>query len=373
MSELSPSSAHRYASPTLGTYLARRYTAVLLFTLVILGAFVSLMDALELIRRLARHHVSTATILQMSVFKLPDLLLKLLPFVILISTLALLRQLTRRHEITVLRAAGLPTWRLLLGPLAVVALGGAVALFIVNPLAATMLKRYTAWEDAVLPGATRGLVTAGGTIWLKQREQDHDFFITAREALASGRQLKHATVFMFAPSGDFQARLDAAAMELFPGTWRLSDVTILTPNRQTRHEPAVSIPTDLTPQLIQNSFHPAGTLTIWELGRFIRVLRQSGFPSTAHEMQYQRLWAMPFLLAVMFWLAVPWGLRNVRGRSVWPLVAAGLGLGFGFYLLNNVFTTFGLAGRLDVTLAAWAPLLIAALAATALLLAWREE
>ena len=122
-----------------------------------------------------------------------------------------------------------------------------------------------------------------------------------------------------------------------------------------------------------SSFPPAGTLTIWEPGRFINVLREAGFPSSAHEMQYQKLWAMPALLLAMFWLAVPWGLRNIRGSSIWPLVAAGVGTGFGFYMLGNLFTTFGLAGRLNVLLAAWAPVAIAGLCATALLLAWREE
>ncbi|HEX2858996.1 MAG TPA: LPS export ABC transporter permease LptG [Alphaproteobacteria bacterium] len=363
----------RHASPTLGLYLARRYAWMLVFVLAGLTSLIYVIDALEMMRRLGHHGISAAMALKMSLFRLPDLGLTMLPFVVLLATLALLRQLTRSNEITILRAAGLPTWRLLTGPMSVVALAGIIALFVANPLAATLLKRYEAWQSEVMPGSAKGVVTSGGAIWLKQRQEDHDFFITARDVQSSGQSMKNGTVFLFSPEGDFQARLDAQSISLIPGFWKLGNTTLLTPNQAVKHEDSVTIPTDLTPQMIQSSFNPPGTLTIWELGRFINVLREAGFPSSAHEMQYQRLWALPALLLTMFWLAVPWGLRNVRGGGVWSLVAAGVGMGFGFYLLINLFTTFGLAGRLNVVMAAWAPVLIAGLCATALLLAWREE
>ena len=46
-----------------------------------------------------------------------------------------------------------------------------------NPLAATLLKRYEAWQSDIIPGSAKGVVTAGGTIWLKQRQEDHDELI----------------------------------------------------------------------------------------------------------------------------------------------------------------------------------------------------
>jgi lipopolysaccharide export system permease protein len=366
-------SAPRRAGPTIGFYLARRFAWTLFFVMLGLTALIYVIDTLEMLRRLGNHNIGASVALKMSLFRLPDLALTLLPFVVLLATLALLRQLTRNSEIIILRAAGLPTWRLLNGPVTVILLTGMLALFIGNPLAATMLKRYESWQAENLPGSTKGVVTAGGTIWLKQRQEDHDFFITAREAQSNGALLKDGTVFLFSPKGDFQARLDADTITLEPGLWHLNNTTLLQPNQPVKHEDSVTIPTDLTPQVIQSSFHPAGTLTLWELNRFIDILRETGFPSSAHEMQFQRLLALPALLFAMFWLAVPWGLRNVRGGGVWQLAAAGVGMGFGFYLLTNLFTTFGLAGRLNVVLAAWAPVLVAGMAAAALLLAWREE
>ena len=54
-------------------------------------------------------------------------------------------------------------------------------------------------------------------------------------------------------------------------------------------------------------------------------------------------------------------------------LGAGLGLGFAFYVFTDYVATFGLAGRLDVTLAAWVPTAIASLLGMALMLQLREE
>jgi lipopolysaccharide export system permease protein len=76
----------------------------------------------------------------MSLTKMPDLLLQVLPFAILLGTLVWLNQLNRRQELVALRASGLPARRFVLAPLLMCGLLGVTALLVVNPVAATMLK-----------------------------------------------------------------------------------------------------------------------------------------------------------------------------------------------------------------------------------------
>lgn len=385
MARAAPPTSPRRQAPTLTAYLARRFALYLVLTLAVLAAFSYLIDVVDLLGKAGGKGISGVVVMQMSLIKLPDLMQQMLPFAVLLATLITLNQLNRTQELVALRATGLPARRILLGPLLVVLLVGAFALTILNPLAATMLKRYERWQNETFPGSARGLVTAGGNIWLKQHERGYDLFIYGRKVQGDGKRMDGVTVFVFEQNGAFRSRLDGEEMTLEPGQWRMTNVMMLAPDRPQvsgttaeargtiRHEDSVVMPTDLTPSMIQSSFNPPGTLSVWELRGFIAMLRQTGFPSSPHEMAYQRMLALPALLVAMFLLGVPFALAFVRNRSLGVAVGAGLGFGFGFYLFGNAMAAFGLAGRLDVTLAAWLPTLIAMLVAVALLIHLREE
>lgn len=363
---------HRYSAILTG-YTARRFTLYLVLTLAVLAAFIYLIDLIDLFSRASNKGLPTLLLMQMSLMKLPNLMQQLLPFAVLLATMVTLNQLNRASELVALRASGMPARRIMLGPLLVVLLAGVMALTILNPLAAAMLKRYERWEAEIFPGSAQGLVTAGGNIWLKQNNGNQQIFIYGRKVSKSGQILENATVFVFSPQGDFTQRVDAATMQLLPGQWQLTNSMIMSLAGRIEHEDNLVLPTTLTPQMIQSSFTPPATLSVWELGNFIDVLRQTGFPSSAHEMAYQRILAMPGLLIAMFLLGVPFALTFVRGRNLATAIGAGLGMGFGFYTFANLMATFGLAGRLDVSAAAWAPTAIAILLAFTLLLHFREE
>lgn len=369
---------HRGYAPTLGWYLASRWLGALMLTLLALSTFIYLIDLIELLRQLAGKNVPAGVAALMTLGKVPDLLIQLLPFAILLGTLVWLNQLNRRQELVALRASGLPARRFVLGPLLACAFVGVVTLFIVNPVSATLLKRYERWYGEIFPNTVKGLVTSGGNIWLRQDEVDptqtrKSYFIYGHNVSANGQNLGQATVFVFNEQGDFMARLDASQAALEPGQWQLHNVFLLSPRKQIVHENVVTLPTTLTAEQIQASFNPPGTLSVWELGNFIKVLKQSGFPISRYSMAYQRLLALPILGMTMLLLAVPFGLRFTRNQGLATVILAGLGLGFGFYLFGNIAAAYGLAGRLDVVLAAWLPACMAILLAAALLIHLREE
>lgn len=372
-SSLTARAKRRGYAPTLTGYMASRYAKSFIITLLVLGAFGYLMDVLEVLRATSSKDIQRIVALEMALMKWPALLIQMLPFAVLLSTLLTLYNMNRTYELVALRASGLPARRFLNGPLLVVLAAGLFGLFILNPLSATMLKRYERWYAEVFPGGTRGLVTSGGSIWLKQNEKGHDVFIYGQKVADSGKELINVTVFDFGVQGDLVARVDGERMQLQRGYWEMQDVFHLIPGKAVEWKARVTLPTTLTPAMIRSSFDPPGTLSVWQLGRFIDTLRANGFPSAQHEMTYQRLLAMPVLLIAMFLLGVPFALHFARLRGLGVVMGCGLGLGFGFYLFSNLVATYGTSGRMDVMLAAWLPAAIALLLAAALMLHLREE
>ncbi|MFZ2587418.1 MAG: LptF/LptG family permease [Alphaproteobacteria bacterium] len=368
----------RHQTPTLTAYLARRFALYLMATLAALGAFAYLLDVVDLLAKAGGLGIPTPTLLTMSAFKLPDLLQQLLPFAVLLATLVTLTQLNRSSELVALRASGLPARRIMVGPLLVVILTGAFALTLLNPTAATLLKRYEVWSSQTFPGRAKGLVTQGGSIWLKQQitltssTTPSTLFIYGQKVGNEGTTIHTASLFVLTPQGTLTHRLETPLLTLTPGQWTLTSPTTITPSNK-QLPPTATIPTSLTPTLLQNSFTQASTLSVWELQGFIANLNATGFPSQIHTTTYHRLIALPAFLIAMFLLGVPFAVRFQRNASLAGVVGLGLGLGMGFYLFSNFTATLGMAGRLSPILAAWAPTGIATLLALALLVYLREE
>jgi lipopolysaccharide export system permease protein len=372
-----PSPSRRLA-PTLIGYLGRAAALDLVLTLAALGAFIGLLDIVDLLGKAAGKSLGFGVLLKMSLFKLPTLMMDMLPFAVLLATLATLWRLNRRSELVALRAAGLPVRRIVLGPFLVILFTGLVALTIINPLAATLLKRYETWSATTFPGSARGLVTEGGTMWLRQQGTNQEIFIYAQKVQNSGQRMEGVTLLLLGADGTFRGRVEANEMVLEPGQWRLPKTRLIAPpdtqgTSLMRRADNVVLPTTLTPAMIQSSFNPPGTLSVWQLRQFIHVLQLTGFPSAPHAMAYNKLLALPAFLVAMFMLAVPFAVGYGRNKGLAHIMGAGLALGFGFYLFATTMAGFGIGGRLNPILAAWAPTLMAALLAAILLLWLREE
>lgn len=377
LSSCNPRQSRRVA-PTLIGYLGRAAALDLILTLAALGAFIGLLDIVDLLGKAAGKNIGLVTIMKMSLFKLPTLMMDMLPFAVLLATLATLWRLNRRSELVALRAAGLPVRQIVLGPLLVVVLTGVIALTIINPLAATLLKRYEVWTSTTFPGSARGLVTAGGSMWLRQQGTNQEVFIYGQKVMNSGQKMEGVTLLLMGSDGAFRGRVEANEMVLEPGQWRLPKTRLIAPPDSTgasimRRADNVVLPTSLTPAMIQSSFNPPGTLSVWQLAEFINVLKLTGFPSAPHAMAYNKLIALPAFLIAMFMLAVPFAVGYGRNKGLAHIMGAGLALGFGFYLFATTMAGFGIGGRLNPILAAWAPPLMAAILAIMLLLWLREE
>jgi lipopolysaccharide export system permease protein len=367
-------------APLLGWYLTKRWLVCLLGTLMAFATLLYLLELVELLRKISGTATPPLLALSMAALKLPDILLQLLPFTMLIGTIVWLHRLNQRQELTAMKAAGLPSRRFLGGPALACLTVGLLGLTVVNPLAAMFTKTYERWYAETFPGSVRGVITSGGSAWLRQTdpESGRTYFLYGQNIQSDlqgvGTTLGPATIFIFQRDGSFATRLQAATATLQPGAWVLGDARLIDGRLPSSNGPrTVRLPTKLTAEQFRDSFTPPATLNVWELGRFVQVLAATGFPSARHAMAYAKLLALPALGMAMFALAIPFGLRFARHSTLARSIGLGVGLGFTFYLLGNFVAAYGLAGRLNPNLAAWLPVGIGLLSALALVIYLQED
>ena len=343
-------------SPTLSLYMGRQYllSIGLVFLLVILTILIA--DTIELLRRASGPDktVTLETVLQMASLHVPFMAQKALPFVVLVGGIVTFAKMTRSRELVVARAAGVSVWQFILPVLVIAALLGGVFMTVVNPLASATTSRFEQMDVTHLRGKSSLLELSKSGIWLRQGDSEGQSVIHAERVDQETMTLYDTIIFLYEQEDQFVGRIDATQARLAEGYWRLEDALFSAPGEPARHREQADVPTDLTPERIQNSFSPPETLSFWALPGFIEVLEESGFSSVKHRLHWHSLLAGPLLLCAMVLIAATFALRFTR-RGTWVLVLGGLLAGFLFYFVSDLVLALGLSGKLPPLLAAWTP------------------
>ncbi|MDE2029882.1 MAG: LPS export ABC transporter permease LptG, partial [Alphaproteobacteria bacterium] len=352
----------------LHRYLGRQYLLWFLAFLGGLAGIVFLFEVAELMRRAGgRPDVGFMLGLKMGVYKLPETIERILPFVVLFSGLFTFWRLARSQELIVARSVGVSAWQFLTPALLVTACFALVNVTVLNPIGAAMNARYTALEMRYLERVPTFELTGAG-LWLRQHDGQNRYLLHADHVKMNPLALTPLMAIIYDKDGNYVGRVDAPKAVLRDGAWDASGAWINMDKQPAQHVADWRLPTTLTLGKIQESMAAPDTISFWELPRFIRALKTIGLPPTRHQLAFESLLSQPFLLCAMVFFAAAFALRMSRRGGVTGMIVLGALLGSFVYTLNNVVDALGVNQTLPVPLAAWAiPLVALALGNAALL------
>ncbi|WP_435640874.1 LPS export ABC transporter permease LptG [Micavibrio aeruginosavorus] len=368
---------------TLNGYLGRLFALNFLFITAILLGVVYLFDTVELLRRAAKRDVGLSRVLEMGLYKLPEVGQLIFPFAILFGAMFTFWVLTRRSELIVVRAAGFSVWQFLAPVMGVAILIGVLQMAVINPLGAMMLGRYQVLENRYLLPEGNQIALFKEGLWLRQSHHldspstdtsvdegvDEGYaIIHADKIQLPDWELRGVMVLFFDGDNNFLRRMDATSARLTRGQWNLQDVQISAPGARAERVQHYALPTKLTADEIEESFSSPETLSFWKLPGFIATLKQTGFDATRLSIHFQSLLAQPLLFMAMVLLAATVSLRPPRFRGAMAMVMAGVMMGFVVFFLSSFLQALGASQQIPVLLAAWSPALVTALLGGAVLL-----
>jgi lipopolysaccharide export system permease protein len=347
---------------TLSRYFGLRFLSAV--ALVFIGIFllVGLLDYIELMRRSSDiPNVSAILVAKTSLFRVPQVTERILPFCVLIGAMSCYLDLSRRLELVIARSAGMSAWQFIAPALVAAFLIGILATAVYNPLAAVLREQSKRYE-AELFGNSRGqLLSSGGPFWTSQRTAEGQAIINATSSRDQGISLSGVTAFTFDKDNHFKQRIEAQAAVLEPGVWRLMDARIYTLGNLPIDRPVYRLKTSLTPEQARESFATPETVPFWELPTYIQIADHAGLGAAGYRLQFQKLLARPFLLAAMVFLAAAVSLRFFRFGGVQKMVLSGVAAGFLLYVLSKVTDDLSKAELMPPVAAAWLPVLVGGL------------
>lgn len=347
---------------TLGRYFATRFLVAALGVFISIFMLLVLVDYIEMVRRTSGlASASAIMVAATSLFRVPQMLEKLMPFCMLIGAMTCYLALSRSLELVVARAAGISAWQFISPALVASLLLGVLATVAYNPMSANLRELSKRMEADMFGGVPGGGVQDASGFWINQVNSDGQAIINAARSEHQGVRLTGLTVFRFDTNHQFKERIEAREATLEDGHWAFKSVRRYTLDSPAVDQETMNLATSLTPAQVRNSFSTPETVSFWQLPSYIRSSESSGFATAGYRLQYHKLIAQPFLLAAMVMLAASVSLRFFRMGGVQKMVLSGVGSGFLLYVLSKVTEDLSKAELMHPIAAAWLPVTVGGL------------
>jgi len=357
-------------SRSLALYLVRLFLTRTFAVLVLLVLVLMTLDLLgESGKILSVPGNGEAELWHYVTLRVPLLIQRFLPFSALLGVLIVFASLNQHSEVVSMKAAGLSAHQIL-APLIAASLGIAIAAFAFNEgIAVNSARMVNAWNDNDYRPfrSSKGILS---NVWVKAGDDlVHAGLVTGR-----GPSLQLQGVTLYDRSGGILQRVIDADRGVRGGNaWRLEKVrTYDTATNVVRLTAAETVMPGVTPDRFTLAKVNADERDFLALKRDIADLEEAGRPSEEARAGLWHKVSGPLSIVLMPLLAAIAAFGLARSGQVLLRAAAGMALGFAYFVIDNLSLALGSVGAYPAWLAAWAPFVLFLLIGEAVLVRTEE-
>ena len=357
-------------SRSLALYLAKLFLTRTFAVLILLVLVLMTLDLLgESGKILAVPGNGEAELWHYVTLRVPLLIQRFLPFSALLGTLIAFTSLNQHSEVIAMKAAGLSAHQIL-APLVLASLGIAVAAFAFNEgVAVNSARMVNAWDDNDYRPiqASSGILS---NVWMKTG----DDLVHAKIVSGRGPSLQLQGVTIYDRAGGALQRVISAERAVQSGrAWALQQVrTYDTGMNVVRRTAAETGLAGVTPDRFTLAKVNPDEQDIVDLKANIAELEAAGRPAEEARAGMWHKISGPLSIVLMPLLAAVAAFGLARSGQVLLRAAAGMALGFAYFVIDNLSLALGNVGAYPAWLAAWAPFVLFLLIGEAVLVRSEE-
>jgi lipopolysaccharide export system permease protein len=350
----------------LEEYVAREFLKLLGLSLTAFVSVYLIVDFFEKIDRLVRADLGPWDLCRYLLLKLPLAVGQVLPAAVLLGVVLCFGLLSRTRETLAVRTCGLDILNLS-RPIFLLAASIAAGLLTLNlyliPWSQGRLNLF--WETQVQKKPPPSLVRLEH-FWYKGDQAMYNIVLFRQDI----ETLEGVKVYLFDRHFHLNQIITAHRAQWQGDHWRFYQGHIQTfgPAGLGRGESFRERDLVLTerPQDFASLDKKVTEMDIHELYRYIQRLERDGYKSTSYRLEFQNRLSLSLTPLILALLGL--GLAIRQEQTFLPaMVAVGLGLMFGYWVLLGFCVSLGQAGRWPVLMAAWTPHFLFGLLGLALL------
>jgi len=338
----------------LDRYIAKRVilaSLLILFLLIMLRAIFSVLEESRLI---GRGDYEMADAFLYVALMLPQKILELFPMGVLIGSLFGLGMLAANNELTVMRSAGMTTWRIA-GATLKASLILMVGVLVLSEIVAPVASKYA--QQLRTSSLSDGKVSRSATgLWAKRDNQ-----IIHISSIHKNGEMHSISLFELDKDYQVKKLTEAKTARVTDEKWFLFEVTeshFFSDRVDKKYFDKMNWKNPIDEDNIETLTLKPETLNIKGLLKYKKYLTNNSLDSGEIELAIWQKILLPFSLAIMMILAASFVFGPMRDVSMGARVLTGVMLGFGFHLAKQSFGPISLIYGMSPFIGAIIPLLV---------------
>jgi lipopolysaccharide export system permease protein len=342
----------------LTKYISKEFIRLQLLCQIIFVFLFLMIDFVQKIDNFMEAEVTQiVVILSFFLYKIPYILVQMIPVATLISVIVLFRIMKNNREILAIKACGINIIRL---SQTVIIISLLASLFtfvfseVIVPYASSRSNEI--WDRKVKKqDPTR--FYRGNQIWVKSS----DAIYWIRHFDSSKNIMEGPVLYFFDENFKLIKRIEAKRAIWKDGRWKIEDGTIMERQADGDYKTTKfdgSVPDNLipdmpeTPDKFKEKRKQPEEMSYKQLRAYSEMVKNDGYNNTGYLVDMGVKIAFPFISLVLTLLGIPIALELKTGGI--PLaVAAGIGLSFIYYVILSISSSLGHSGVFPPFLAAW--------------------
>ena len=348
----------------LDRYLLIKFIKNFIYFISISLLIVFLVEFVELLRRTSENPniPSIFYVIYLALLKITESIAYIIPISVFVTTMMTCRTLNKYREMVIIQNTGLHSFRILYPFVFFIILFCAIYFIILNPLFSHATNSYQKIEQEVFRGKLSKTSISKSGIWLRQGSVNNKIVIRAANFIPERSLFKDATFFIFTKRNNFTERIDVESAQLEKEFWILKNAIINKPNKKVVKIDEYTLKTNLSVKKIEDSFLDPQSLSIWKLPSFIKLLKESGFSATKHQIYLFKTIFLPLYLIGLILIAGSFTIKFTQTKpKTFFLILTGTVIGFLIHVLSETIYSLGIANKLpfwNVWVASLAPSII---------------
>ena len=348
----------------LDRYLLIKFIKNFIYFISISLLIVFLVEFVELLRRTSENPniPSIFYVIYLALLKITESIAYIIPISVFVTTMMTCRTLNKYREMVIIQNTGLHSFRILYPFVFFIILFCAIYFIILNPLFSHATNSYQKIEQEVFRGKLSKTSISKSGIWLRQGSVNNKIVIRAANFIPERSLFKDATFFIFTKRNNFTERIDVESAQLEKEFWILKNAIINKPNKKVVKIDEYTLKTNLSVKKIEDSFLDPQSLSIWKIPSFIKLLKESGFSATKHQIYLFKTIFLPLYLIGLILIAGSFTIKFTQTKpKTFFLILTGTVIGFLIHVLSETIYSLGIANKLpfwNVWVASLAPSII---------------
>ena len=338
----------------LFNYLFTGYLKTVLKVVAIFYCFGLILNLFEEVEFFKNSDSSLLIPISLTALYVPNIVIKLLPFIIFISSLWFLLNLRNSTDLLTMKVFGYSNFKIFFILALISFVFGWIILFAINPITSTMVKYYEQTKAKYSRDVDHLISINKNGLWIKDVVNNEINIINSSKI--DNNFLTDTFITIFNKDFNLIKSIKSDKIDIKNNQWLIYDATIFKENFNKKSK-LIKFNTNFNQKKIESLFSNLSSLSFMQLIDLRKNYESLNYSVIDVDMQINKIISYPLILVLMTILSAIIMFNTKQLSSTYIKIIIGLFFSVSIYYINNFFNVLGSTEKIPITFAIWSPLI----------------